>query len=266
MSGVGARAEGEDCGSCDEGCVPVGGGVCPARGPGCGGGVRGAGTCGEVLGGAGAGASACDDGCPAPALLTSSPSCGPWSSCCRWGWHQGGGRGQLSASAWRKEIYTTFNFVFSVWLNGAAVLHCSKKISDLKTSLGPFCIFFFFCIILYKCLLSTGQFANPVLGWTFFLKLELCYHHRCKSGVFLFIFTHSSLQYSSLWLGGKLLVNIHFSSLCHRFLEYYFIAYKNVQPFMRYKSLSQALFCCVSPVSWLRGREHLLKMTRQVAS
>lgn len=74
-SGVGAQAGGEDCGSCDEGCVPAGGGVRLGRGSGCGGGVHGAGTCGEAL--AGAGVGACDDGCPAPALLTSSPSCGP---------------------------------------------------------------------------------------------------------------------------------------------------------------------------------------------
>lgn len=90
MSGEGDQGEGGDCGSCGGGCVPAGGGVRPARGPGCGGDGRGAGTHGEEPAGAGAGASACDGGCPAPAAMTSSPSCGPWSSCSRWRWLQGG--------------------------------------------------------------------------------------------------------------------------------------------------------------------------------
>lgn len=87
-SGAGARRGGGDCGSCDGGCVPEGGGVHPGRGPDCGGDGRGAGTRGEGLAGAGAGVgasvSACDGGRLAPAAMTSSPSCGPWSSCCRW--------------------------------------------------------------------------------------------------------------------------------------------------------------------------------------
>lgn len=82
-SGVGARDGGGDCGSCDGGCVPAGGRVHPGRGSGCGGGDRGAGTRGEGLAGAGAGVSACDGGCLAPVVMTSFPSCGPWSSCCR---------------------------------------------------------------------------------------------------------------------------------------------------------------------------------------
>jgi len=97
-SGVGAQDGGGDCESCDGDCVPVGDGVRPGRGPGCGGGVRGAGTHGEGLAGAGAGVSACDDDRLAPAVTTSSPSCGPWSSCCRWRWHQGGVKVQPSAS------------------------------------------------------------------------------------------------------------------------------------------------------------------------
>lgn len=95
-SGVSARDGGGDCGSCDGGCVPVGGGVHPGRGPGCGGDGRGAGMRGEGL--AGAGAGACDGGCLAPAAMTSSPSCGPWSSCCRWRWHPGGVKVRPSAS------------------------------------------------------------------------------------------------------------------------------------------------------------------------
>lgn len=69
-------------GGCDAGCVPAGGG---GR-SGCGDGGRGAGTRAgrPACAGAGASASACDGGCLAPAGTTSSPSCGPWSSCCRW--------------------------------------------------------------------------------------------------------------------------------------------------------------------------------------
>lgn len=108
-SGVGARDEDGDCGSCDGGCVPVGGGVHPARGPGCGGGVRGAGTRGEGLAGAGVGVTACDGGRFAPAARTSSPSCGPWSSCCRWRWDPGGVKVQPSVSEkkkWKQDILT----------------------------------------------------------------------------------------------------------------------------------------------------------------
>lgn len=97
-SGVGAQGVGGDCGSFDGGCVPAGGGVHPGRGPGCGGGGRGAGTREEGLAGAGVGASACDGGRLAPAGMTSSPSCGPWSSCCRWQWYLGGVKVQPSAS------------------------------------------------------------------------------------------------------------------------------------------------------------------------
>lgn len=82
-SGVGARDGGEDCGSCDGGCVLVDGGVLL----GCDGDGRGAGTCEEGLAGAGVDESACDDACLAPVVTTSSPSCGPWSSCFRWQWH-----------------------------------------------------------------------------------------------------------------------------------------------------------------------------------
>lgn len=81
-SGVGVQVGGGDCGNCDEDCVPAGGGgALPGRGLGCGGGVHGAGTYEEEP--AGAGAGACDDGCLAPAVKTSCPSCDPWSSCCR---------------------------------------------------------------------------------------------------------------------------------------------------------------------------------------
>lgn len=81
-SGAGVQVGGGDCGSCDEDCVPAGGGgALPGRGPGCGGGARGAGTC--EGGPAGAGAGACDGGRLAPAAKTSCPSCDPWSSCCR---------------------------------------------------------------------------------------------------------------------------------------------------------------------------------------
>lgn len=97
-SGVGARDGGGDCENCDGGCVPAGGGVRPDRGPGCGGGVRGAGTRVEELAGAGEGVNACDGGHLALAVMTSSPSCDPWSSCCRWQWHQGGVKVQPSAS------------------------------------------------------------------------------------------------------------------------------------------------------------------------
>ena len=83
-SGAGARGGGEGCGSCDGGCVPEGGGAHPARGPGCGGDGHGADTRGAGLAGAGADVSACDGGRLAPAVMTSSPSCGPWSSCCHW--------------------------------------------------------------------------------------------------------------------------------------------------------------------------------------
>lgn len=99
-SGVGDRDGGEDCGSCDGGCVLVGGGVLPGCAPGCGGDVHDAGTREEGLAGAGAGASACGGGRLAPAAMTSSPSCGPWSSCFRWQWHQGGVKVQPSASFW----------------------------------------------------------------------------------------------------------------------------------------------------------------------
>lgn len=102
-SGAGDRDGGGGCGSCDGGCVPAGGGVQPGRVPGCGGGGRGAGTRGEALEGAGAGASAYDGGRFAPAVMTSSPSCGPWSSCYRWRWHQGGVKVQPSASAKAKR-------------------------------------------------------------------------------------------------------------------------------------------------------------------
>lgn len=71
---------GGGCGSCGEDCELADGG----RGPDCGGGVRGAGRRGEGLAGAGAGGSACDDGRFDPAASASSPSCDPWSSCCRW--------------------------------------------------------------------------------------------------------------------------------------------------------------------------------------
>lgn len=97
-SGVGAQGGGGGCESCDGGCVPAGGGALPGRGPGCGGGGRGAGTCGEGLAGAGAGESACDGEPLAPAAMTSSQSCVPWSSCCRWRWHPGGVKVQPSAS------------------------------------------------------------------------------------------------------------------------------------------------------------------------
>lgn len=95
-SGVGARDGGGDCGSCDGGCVPAGGGDHSGHGPGYGGGGCGAGTHEEGLEGAGVGA--CDGGCLAPAAMTSSPSCGPWNSCCRWRWHPGGVKVQPSAS------------------------------------------------------------------------------------------------------------------------------------------------------------------------
>lgn len=83
-SGAGARRGDGDCGSCGGGCAPAGGGAHPAHAPDCGGGGRGAGMRVEGLAGAGVGASACDGGRLAPVVLTSSPSCGPWSSCCRW--------------------------------------------------------------------------------------------------------------------------------------------------------------------------------------
>lgn len=83
-SGVGVQHGGGDYGSCDGGCVPEGGGVHPAHGPDCGDDGRGADTHGEGLAGAGAGVSACDGVRLAPAVMTSSPSYGPWSSCCRW--------------------------------------------------------------------------------------------------------------------------------------------------------------------------------------
>lgn len=100
MSDVGAQDEDGGCGSCDGDCVPAGDGVHPERGPGCGGGVRGAGMRAEELAGAGAGASAsaCDGERLGPAVMTSSPSCGPWSSCCRLRWHQGGVKVQPLAS------------------------------------------------------------------------------------------------------------------------------------------------------------------------
>lgn len=97
-SGVGDQDGGGDCGSCGGGCVPVGGGVHPVRGHGCGGDGRGGGTRGEGLAGAGARVSACDGGRLAPAVRTSFPSCGPWSSCFRWQWYQGGVKVQPSAS------------------------------------------------------------------------------------------------------------------------------------------------------------------------
>lgn len=107
-SGVGGRDGGGDCGSCDGGCEPAGGGVHPGRGPGCGGDGRGAGTRGgEEPAGAGAGASACDGGRFDPAAMTSSPSCGPWSSCFRWRWHQGGVKVQPSASGLKKKKMDT---------------------------------------------------------------------------------------------------------------------------------------------------------------
>lgn len=98
MSDVGAQDEDGGCGSCDGDCVPAGDGVHPERGPGCGGGVRGAGMRAEGLAGAGAGASACDGERLGPAVMTSSPSCGPWSSCCRLRWHRGGVKVQPLAS------------------------------------------------------------------------------------------------------------------------------------------------------------------------
>lgn len=82
-SGAGARDGGGDCGSCDGGCVPASDGVHPARVPDCGGDGRGAGTRGEGPAGVGEGASAYDGGRLVPAVMTSSPSCGPWSSCFR---------------------------------------------------------------------------------------------------------------------------------------------------------------------------------------
>lgn len=107
-SGVGARDEGGGCGSCDGDCVPADDGVHPDRGPGCGGGARGAGMRAEGLAGAGVDASACDGECLAPAVMTSSPSCGPWSSCCRLRWHRGGVKVQLLASK-EDNTKTTFN-------------------------------------------------------------------------------------------------------------------------------------------------------------
>lgn len=98
---MGARDAGGHCGSYDVDCVPAGDGGRPGHGPGCGGDDgRGAGTCGEGLGDAGAGvsASACDGGCLALAVTTSSPSCDPWSSCFRWRGRRGGVKVQLSAS------------------------------------------------------------------------------------------------------------------------------------------------------------------------
>lgn len=103
-SGVDDRDGGGDYGSCDGDCVPAGGGVHPGHGPGYGGDGCGAGTRGEGLAGAGAGVSACDGGRPAPAAMTSSPSCGPWNSCFRWLWHPGGVKVQLSASEWTKIV------------------------------------------------------------------------------------------------------------------------------------------------------------------
>lgn len=61
----------------------------PGRGCG-GGGGRGAGSHGVGPVGAGEGASAGDGALPAPAVMTSSPSCDPWCSCCRWRWLLGG--------------------------------------------------------------------------------------------------------------------------------------------------------------------------------
>lgn len=97
-SGGGAQDGGGDCGSCDGGCVPADGGAHPGRDPGCGDGGRDAGTHGEGLAYAGAGGSACDGGVLGPAAMTSSPSCGPWSSYFRWWWHPGGVKVLPSAS------------------------------------------------------------------------------------------------------------------------------------------------------------------------
>lgn len=93
-SGVGVRDGGGGCGSCDVGCVPVDDGGHPGHGPGDGDDGCGAGRHAEGLVGAGAGASACDGGCLGPAAMTSSPSCGPWSSCFHWQWHPGGAKVQ----------------------------------------------------------------------------------------------------------------------------------------------------------------------------
>lgn len=97
-SGVGAQDGGVDCGSCDGGCVPVDDGVHPGHGPGYGDDGRGAGTHAVGLASAGAIVSACDGGCLGPAVMTSSPSYDPWSSCFRWQWHPGGVKVLPSAS------------------------------------------------------------------------------------------------------------------------------------------------------------------------
>lgn len=127
-SGVGARDGDGDCGSCDGGCVPAGGGVHPGRVPGCDDGGRGAGTRVEELAGAGAGASACDGGRLAPAAMTSSPSCGPWSSCCRWRWHLGGVKVQPSASGKTKW---TPNLIFNIIFCDFFFLYMFSSISVL---------------------------------------------------------------------------------------------------------------------------------------
>lgn len=64
----------------------AGGGARPEHEPGrgCGGGGRGAGSRAAGPVGAGEDVSAGDGAPPAPAVMTSSPSCDPWCSCCRW--------------------------------------------------------------------------------------------------------------------------------------------------------------------------------------
>lgn len=79
---------------------------CGARGSVDGGGRSGHGCGGEGGEGshegepacAGEGVSACDGGCPAPALKTSSPSCDPSCSCFHWRWGPDGEPKQLSVS------------------------------------------------------------------------------------------------------------------------------------------------------------------------
>lgn len=107
-SGVGAPGGGGGCGSCDGGCVPGGGG------DGRGAGRHGAGPAGA---GAGAGVSACGGGDRlAPAAMTSSPSCAPWSSCCRWRWHPGGVQVQPSASVeTNAQCLTSFTMREESW-------------------------------------------------------------------------------------------------------------------------------------------------------
>lgn len=119
-SGVGARGGGGGCGNCDGGCVPAGDDVHPGHGPGYGDGGCGAGTHVGGLAGAGVGVSACDGGCLGPAVMTSSPSYGPWSSCFRWQWHPGGVKVQPSASEWTKW---TRNNVFNIILYVSLSLH-----------------------------------------------------------------------------------------------------------------------------------------------